>query len=815
VRRICCLITKPFGGRSRILVLLIALSTITLGLSLHFAHGQAAEVPRPGAPQAMPTPPAEVPRPGAPQPTPTPAAEVPRPGAAPQPASPAAPAPGPAPAAAQPAPRENLTARGNCATCHFNDQVGKLLLLPAMTDDMLVQMKIYVTTAPASAALPRRRAPNYREIVILNKDNFFRSAHGEMECIDCHDTITTTPHSIYLPPVKCEKCHPQEVSQYPEGLHGKAFAKGDPQAPDCVRCHGTYHEMMASSNPLSTIYRLNIPKTCASCHASSDVLKNHPTLKIDAVETYYKTVHGEGMLISGLIGSAECADCHNPHRVLNHTDPASSVSLRNIVFTCGNCHRTDETSFTLGVHGRALAETSGGAKAVTFVHASGTSAPACSTCHPGHGVIRINTAAFQLNAVEICGSCHREDYKTYRETYHGKVMRYGGLETARCDDCHGYHDVRETTAPLSTVAPSRIVGTCRPCHPYANEKFAQFIPHLEVTDRTHPQTFYPAMFMAILLIATLGFFVLHSILWLIRELADRRELRKLRTTAVKAAATGGGVLIQRFSLHNRLTHAFLFISVIGLAITGLPMRYHSPAWTGWIFGLLGGHAVPRVLHRIFAAMTILYAGMHFVHLWNLWRRAPKHSFWKNVFGPNSMIPNWTDVKQFFAHLRWFLFMGPPPKFGRWTYWEKFDYWAVFWGVAIIGASGLIMAIPRATAHFFPGWIFNVALIVHSDEALLAASFLFAIHFFHVHWRPAKFPFDHVMFTGAITREEMEVERPIEVAQLEAEGRFEALRAHAPNATQLIVDRVIAAITLVIGLALLVGMFWTEIIARFL
>jgi hypothetical protein len=186
---------------------------------------------------------------------------------------------------------------------------------------------------------------------------------------------------------------------------------------------------------------------------------------------------------------------------------------------------------------------------------------------------------------------------------------------------------------------------------------------------------------------------------------------------------------------------------------------------------------------------------------------------KRIFSANSMIPNWTDVKQFFQHLGWFFFITKHPKFGRWTYWDKFDYWAVFWGVAIIGASGVLMWFSDTFAPYLPGWVFNVALIIHSDEALLAASFLFAIHFFHVHLRPDKFPMDHVMFTGTMTYDEMAEDRAGELEQLEAEGRLEELRAPAPNPVQLIANRVVGLLAVAIGLALLVCLIWSEVLPR--
>ena len=103
--------------------------------------------------------------------------------------------------------------------------------------------------------------------------------------------------------------------------------------------------------------------------------------------------------------------------------------------------------------------------------------------------------------------------------------------------------------------------------------------------------------------------------------------------------------------------------------------------------------------------------------------------------------------------KWFFGLGPRPTFDRWTYWEKFDYWAPFWGVTIIGASGVMLWAKSFTAAFLPGWVFNVATIFHGEEAFLAAVFLFTVHFFNNHFRPDKFPLDTVMFTGAVPLEE--------------------------------------------------------------
>ena len=121
--------------------------------------------------------------------------------------------------------------------------------------------------------------------------------------------------------------------------------------------------------------------------------------------------------------------------------------------------------------------------------------------------------------------------------------------------------------------------------------------------------------------------------------------------------------------------------------------------------------------------------------------------------------------------KWFFGLAPKPQLDRWTYWEKFDYWAPFWGVTIIGGSGAMLWFKGLTATYLPGWVFNVATIFHGEEAVLAAGFLFTVHFFNNHWRPDKFPLDILMFTGKMPLEEFKREHLIEYNRLVANGEL--------------------------------------------
>ena len=260
----------------------------------------------------------------------------------------------------------------------------------------------------------------------------------------------------------------------------------------------------------------------------------------------------------------------------------------------------------------------------------------------------------------------------------------------------------------------------------------------------------------------------------------------------------------RIELYHRLVHGVLMASFLGLAATGMPLRFGQSTWAIELTRAVGGFGTVLVLHKIFAFLLTLCFLLHVGYIFYLaFVRGEIGVFW----GPTSTVPQPKDFLEMFQHFRWFFAMGPKPQFGRFTYWEKFDYWAVFWGMAIIGTSGYVMWFSSFFGKFLPGWLFNIALLIHADEALLAVWFIFTIHFFNSHLRPEKFPIDLVIFTGRVSEEELQKERPAEFERLSGEGTLEAIQASAPplwlkNLGRLIGFSVIAVGFLLFGLTLL-------------
>jgi cytochrome b subunit of formate dehydrogenase len=216
--------------------------------------------------------------------------------------------------------------------------------------------------------------------------------------------------------------------------------------------------------------------------------------------------------------------------------------------------------------------------------------------------------------------------------------------------------------------------------------------------------------------------------------------------------------------------------------------------------LLGGYGVTGSLHRFFGVLLFVTFGLH---LGRVLERLYLRRQYSILWGPDSLVPQPRDLVQMAQHFKWFVGLGPRPQFDRFTYWEKFDYWAVFWGVNIIGTSGLMLWFPKFFSLIVPGWMFNLALLIHGEEALLALVFIFTFHFFNGHLRPEKFPMDTVIFTGRVSWEELEHERPGHAARLKELGEIEQLRVDMTPPWVARLGRTVGTIAVTLGLTMVV------------
>jgi len=267
----------------------------------------------------------------------------------------------------------------------------------------------------------------------------------------------------------------------------------------------------------------------------------------------------------------------------------------------------------------------------------------------------------------------------------------------------------------------------------------------------------------------------------------------------------------RFTRLQRALHACMIVSFLSLATTGLTLKFSYTKWAAMLSRFLGGFQVAGFIHRTAA---LLMFGVFVTHLYSL-AKLKRHEYksWRDfAFGPDTMLPTPQDLRQFFATMKWFIGMGPRPQYGRWTYWEKFDYFAVFWGIAVIGSTGLTLWFPIFFTRFLPGWFINVATVIHSDEALLATGFIFTVHFFNTHLRPEKFPMDTTIFTGHMPLAELKRDKPLEYEALVASGQLEAHLEEPQPEIVVRTIRVFAWIALSIGFSIVVWIIYAMLFA---
>ena len=282
----------------------------------------------------------------------------------------------------------------------------------------------------------------------------------------------------------------------------------DGEGAPCTSCHGDAHTIFPKTDSRSAVYPLNIPRTCGTCHSTDGMAKKHGLASV--YPSYMDSIHGFALSKEGLLVAANCQSCHGSHHILSHTDPQSPTYKANIPKTCGTCHAKINDDYQ---GGRARTRGGGG----------NLKAPVCTDCHTAHAILQPTEAAFRMQSTPICGSCHKDKLSTYRDTFHSQLGSLGGyVETARCWDCHGAHEILPASDPRSPINKANLVKTCGRCHAGANLSFVQYQPHANAHDRKlNPALYFVRLFMNLLLAGALTFFVIHTILWLIRARYDQ------------------------------------------------------------------------------------------------------------------------------------------------------------------------------------------------------------------------------------------------------------------------------------------------------
>lgn len=262
------------------------------------------------------------------------------------------------------------------------------------------------------------------------------------------------------------------------------------------------------------------------------------------------------------------------------------------------------------------------------------------------------------------------------------------------------------------------------------------------------------------------------------------------------------VRIQRFSPVDRVFHLFVMVTFMIQAVTGVARLLYATRWGKWMVGLFGGYESATAIHSWVGLLMLVGFAAHIAYVL---ARVDWRGFPRSLFNADSLLPNFTDLKQLGQRFRWFVGQGPPPKVDRWGYWEKFDYWAVFWGMPLFAVTGLMLMYPVGTSRLMPGWTLNVALLFHRAEALLAIGYLFMVHFLVGHFRRETFPMNEAMFSGSVVLEKEREEKEAWIERLEQEGKLAQMAAAPPKPWFRVVYMVFGYSVVALGLYLLLNL----------
>ncbi|MRR15065.1 MAG: cytochrome C [Deltaproteobacteria bacterium] len=590
-------------------------------------------------------------------------------------------------------------------------------------------------------------------------------------------------------------------------------AEAQAQTAACQTCHSdtAFGDAFAAS--------VHGNNSCTSCHTGIDSIARHSAGEKKSNPVRCSSCHNEVAAlykadVHAVSENMTCADCHQKIHAIRKSGKPPKIAATE---QCLTCHAPED--YALLGHGKA-------------VLAGNTDSAACTDCHRLHKIMPYGGASAEEKAAQKeaytrkCKSCHADQdiaarnnlptavADTYDATYHGKVMEVGFPQrVAGCADCHTGHNTLKPGDPRSALHPDNLYPSCKVCHVTIHKRFVEFEPHPGAArGRTYRSLHVAEIFMIMLLAGVFAFFWLHTVLWWRRSYLDKCRIHKAgfieNTFAPECREEKQ---IQRFSVIQRVMHVLLILSFFTLVLTGFPLKYAETAWAKVLVNMWGGPEMSGIFHRIAASVLCL------LFLYTLWLSIrflfPKWQ-WRGwvgrLFGPDSLFPNLKDLRDIKGMFLWFFGKGPMPKFDRWTYWEKFDFLAVFWGMTAIGLSGFMLWFPGAFSYVVPGWIINIATIVHSEEAYLAAVFIFTVHFFNNHIVPNKFPLEPNIFTGRYRLEAMREERELEYERMIAEGKLESLKREGPGLWTQLFASVFGLGSLVLGLLLLGLIFWAVI-----
>lgn len=573
------------------------------------------------------------------------------------------------------------------------------------------------------------------------------SIHVDLACIDCHAGITSLEHEDGVAPVNCGDCHSEEAADYQK--HGRLQTGQDKDLPRCASCHGT-HNILPSSEEGSRVSHKNLPSTCGACHENIDLTTKHENLYGEAVTLYKSSVHGKAMA-GGIDTAAICSDCHfvggSAHKIYDAGDKRSKTNYFNIPTTCGNCHKQEAEDYWEGIHGKLVAD-------------GKTGSPVCTKCHGEHGIISPSDPRSSVSASRVaevtCSPCHESAYlnerltgpdgksRNWYDSYHGVKSIEGDITVANCASCHEAHLILPHTDPKSSIFAENLQHTCGKCHPGISAQMASTPIHQPPGIARTPAAAVVKNIYVVLIIVVVGGMILYC-------LVDYRRYVQLSNLKPQ---------IVRMTRSAVWQHAFLIIAFTVLILSGFALRHGDAWWVNILFGWEGGFGLRGTIHRVTAVLFLVTV---FWHLFHLSTRQGRKFF-------KDMLPGVWDVTQLMQMIRFNLGMNSQrPAFGRFSYVEKVEYWALAWGTIIMAVTGLMLWFDNEVVAWFSEAFLDVMLVIHYYEAWLAMLAVLVWHLYSTVFNPAVYPMNAAWLTGKMEAEKYHEEHSGDPALSEKGG----------------------------------------------
>jgi len=462
--------------------------------------------------------------------------------------------------------------------------------------------------------------------------------------------------------------------------------------------------------------------------------------------SYQQSVHGRA-IENGSTKAAVCTDCHGSHEILAANEQNSSIAKFNVPATCGKCHSAIQQTFMASIHGQGIAR-------------GNNLAPVCTDCHGIHSIKSHRDPNASVSGQNVsrdtCAPCHEgvrlskefglpsNRVSSYMDSYHGLAVEGGSIVAANCSSCHGVHDILPSSDPRSTVNHANLQVTCGKCHKGVTQKFVLTRVHFE--DGTHPRDigsvavrWVRIIYIALIFLVISGMFLHNAIIWR-SKMVSRRKMQN--------------PMMVRMTMNQRWQHLILLTSFIVLVITGFALKFPE----SWFAELLGmGEHLRSVVHRV-AGVILIGAGIYhifYVAAWHEGRRLIR-----------DLAPRPKDAFDAWGTMLYYLGLSKQkPAFGRFNYAEKAEYWALVWGTALMGLTGIMLWAKVWVGDLFARWWVDVATAVHYYEAILATLAIVVWHFYQVFFDPDVYPMNGAWWDGKMPVEHYKHEHPLDTESI--------------------------------------------------